>query len=66
MLNHYSNGIGLSFCKQVCQSLEGDISATSILGVGSIFSFTMKVTKPYADTVSESQDIYSYSIPKNE
>ena len=31
-LNPYSNGIGLLFCKQVCQSLDGNISAVSVLG----------------------------------
>ena len=31
-LNPYGNGIGLSFCKQVCQSLDGDISVKSVLG----------------------------------
>ena len=25
-LNPYGNGIGLAFCKQVCQSLDGDIT----------------------------------------
>ena len=42
-LNPYGNGIGLVFCKQVCQSLEGDISVTSSLGNGSAFTFTMRM-----------------------
>ena len=42
-LNPYSNGIGLSLCKQLCQSLDGNISVKSEIGKGSIFSFTMKV-----------------------
>ena len=25
-MNPYGNGIGLSFCRQVCQSFDGDIS----------------------------------------
>ncbi len=67
MLNPYSNGIGLSFCKQVCQSLEGDISVSSILGVGSVFTFTMKVMKAYVhESESDSEDIYSCSGPKND
>ena len=47
-LNPYGNGIGLSFCKQVCQSLDGDISVKSVLGSGSQFTFTMKVMKVYS------------------
>lgn len=44
-LNPNGNGIGLHFCKQVCQSLEGDITVKfSQIGVGSEFVFTMKVT----------------------
>lgn len=42
-LNPYGNGIGLSFCKQVCQSLDGSIKVKSQLGVGSEFTFTIKV-----------------------
>ena len=41
-LNPYGNGIGLSFCKKICQSLDGDISCSSKLGQGSDFIFTMK------------------------
>lgn len=42
-LNPYSNGIGLSLCKQLCQSLDGTITVKSAIGKGSIFSFTMIV-----------------------
>ena len=42
-LNPYSNGIGLSLCKQLCQSLDGTMSVKSAIGKGSTFSFTMKV-----------------------
>ena len=44
-LNPYGNGIGLAFCKQVCQSVDGDISVESILGMGSRFTFTMGMKK---------------------
>lgn len=53
-LNPYSNGIGLSLCKQLCQSLDGDISVKSEIGKGSIFSFTMKVKG--LDNFKESND----------
>ena len=44
-MNPYGNGIGLSFCKQICQSLEGDITVVSALGHGSAFTFTMIVKR---------------------
>ena len=44
-MNLYGNGIGLSFCKLVCQSLEGDITVVSALGHGSAFTFTMMVER---------------------
>ena len=49
MMNPYGNGIGLEFCKQVCQSLDGDIQVDSLLGLGSKFTFTMKVQKASRD-----------------
>ena len=41
-LNPYSNGIGLSICKQLCENLEGEISCKTALGVGSVFTFSMR------------------------
>ena len=37
------NGVGLSICKKICESLDGDIQVNSILDLGSFFAFTMKV-----------------------
>ena len=37
------NGVGLSICKMICESLNGDIRVYSILNQGSFFVFTMKV-----------------------
>ena len=31
-LNPYSNRIGLSFCKRICQAFDGNISVVSVLG----------------------------------
>ena len=44
-LNPYGNGIGLSFCKKVCQSFDGNITVDTALGQGSSFEFTMRVKK---------------------
>jgi len=46
-LNPYGNGIGLCFCKEICENLNGTISADSTLGVGSKFTFTMTVKKAF-------------------
>ena len=42
-LNPYGNGIGLHFCREVCQALDGDIVVESMLGHGSTFTFSMNV-----------------------
>ena len=44
-------------CKQLCQSLDGNISVKSAIGKGSIFSFTMKVkgNDSSVDSGSESE-----------
>ena len=49
-LNRHGNGVGLSICKQICESLDGDISVKSKEGVGSTFTFVMKVYKSNNDT----------------
>ena len=46
-LNPLGNGLGLSICKQICQSLDGDIHVRSKPDYGSQFTFTMKVFKSY-------------------
>lgn len=42
-LNRHGNGVGLSICKQICENLDGDIQVQSMLGVGSKFTFRVKV-----------------------
>ena len=36
-------GLGLSICKQLCQLMDGDISVSSALNQGSVFTFNIKV-----------------------
>lgn len=38
-----SIGLGLNICKRLVNMLEGDIFVKSIRGVGSEFSFTIKI-----------------------
>ena len=38
-----SNGFGLSVCKKICNHLGGDISAESVFGCGTTFTFTMVI-----------------------
>ena len=37
------NGVGLSICKMICESLDGDIKVASFPNFGSFFTFTMKM-----------------------
>ena len=41
--NYMSNGVGLSICKQICDQFEGKIKVNSVLGIGSTFTFSMRV-----------------------
>ena len=63
-LNPYGNGIGLHFCKEVCQFLGGDIEVESILGKGSVFTFTMRVgvaDESWIEDVAEDEQSNSLS-----
>jgi PAS domain S-box-containing protein len=56
-------GLGLAICKQLCQLMNGDIRATSILGEGSTFSFSINLAKSeQAQTVIPSVDINNVPI----
>ena len=43
MMNPSGNGLGLSLCKSLCTDLGGMMTVRSVYGVGSSFTFTMKV-----------------------
>ena len=47
------NGVGLSICKMICESLDGNIIVYSTLNQGTFFTFTMKVIEdselPFSD-----------------
>ncbi|MFO7575517.1 MAG: ATP-binding protein [Bacteroidales bacterium] len=48
--SYFGSGLGLTICKELVESLGGEISATSTPGGGSTFSFTLsfkKSTEPY-------------------
>ena len=51
-------GLGLSICKQLCEMMDGDISATSIVNKGSTFKF--HVSLPPCDKES----LLNTSLPK--
>lgn len=42
-MNKKGFGLGLCICKIISQQFEGDIEIVSELGVGSVFSFQMKL-----------------------
>ena len=44
-MNPAGMGLGLSICKKVCQSLNGDLQVKSKPGLGSIFTFSIAVKK---------------------
>jgi len=51
-------GLGLAICKQLCQLMNGDITVTSNVGQGSIFSFSIALEKSQqAATVLPTVDI---------
>ena len=56
-MNPYGNGIGLRFCRQICQSLDGDISVESVQGLGSEFTFWMRVNEANGGSLHERNDI---------
>jgi len=63
-LDNFSQGtgLGLSISKSIVESLNGEITATSTLGKGSAFSFTL----PHHQTAEEAQvSVQSNSLPES-
>ena len=55
-MNQQGCGLGLTLSKNIAQALGGDISVESEVGKGSIFSLTLKSSKPLNNLIySESQ-----------
>ena len=50
-LNPSGVGVGLSICKQICESLGGEIEAFTAPNCGSNFVFTMEVFEIMDDNV---------------
>lgn len=46
-------GLGLSICKKLCELMGGDISCTSSIGVGTVTTFSVRVTLPENTTLRE-------------
>ena len=59
------NGVGLSICKMICESLDGDIKVVSFPNTGSFFTFTMKV-KEVSELLSRSDPEDSKSSSEDE
>ena len=47
--NYGGTGLGLTITKSIVELMGGSIAVSSVLGEGSIFTFTVKVIKPYAE-----------------
>ena len=50
--------MGLLICKNICEQLEGKIEVDSILGKGSIFTFTMRAKRQISNltVINEESD----------
>ena len=48
-------GLGLSICKNIIEIMDGEISVSSTVGVGSLFSFTIPFNLSHNDTVENSE-----------
>jgi len=55
-------GLGLSIAKNIVEQLGGEIGATSVLGEGSVFTFTMRFGIGSADTAAAPPSERSYEI----
>jgi len=55
-------GLGLSIAKNIVEQLGGEIGATSVLGEGSVFSFTMRFGIGSADTEAAPPKEREYEI----
>jgi hypothetical protein len=44
-MNPHGNGLGLSICKTIATAMKGDLQATSELGIGSCFTFTLNLKR---------------------
>ena len=55
-LNPTGIGVGLSICKQICESLGGNIQVFSAPNCGSNFVFTMDVFDCEKESVPESSE----------
>ena len=58
-------GLGLSIAKNIVEQLDGKIGATSVLGEGSVFSFTMRFGIGSTETAAAPPSERAYEIDAN-
>jgi signal transduction histidine kinase len=44
-MNPNGNGLGLSICKNIAKSMQGDLTASSELDIGSCFTLTLNLKR---------------------
>lgn len=49
--SHKGTGLGLSISRQLAEMMEGELTATSVLGEGSVFTCTLPMSVPEEDVV---------------
>ena len=62
---HSGSGLGLSIVREICKMLEGEISVTSQLGVGSTFTVLLPWTLESKNRVGSDISAYVQQFAQN-